>query len=237
MRNFKKVMAIAIAAVLMLGLTVTAFAAPSVKAKEGADVKSAGDTADGGYIVEDLGDHFAGEAASVAQEDLDAITAANNGGASAAGVKAFTDALAKSGTAGKDDVSGALKDKKFLATFFDVYPWGNAATENADVALEVAGIGDYKSDEIVFVHYNVSAKKWEVLKNVKIEGNTITVHYDSFSPTAIAVSAQGGSSSDGQSSDGSTSPKTGVESNWLLFAVAAMLFAASGAFVSRKKRA
>jgi len=252
MRNLKKVMAAAIAAAMLAGMTVTAFAdVPSVKATEGAKVESASETEDGGYIVEDLGEHFAEEMKDAAQEDLDAIAAANEAGASEAGVKAFTDALAKSSTDGKDEVIAALKDKKFLTTFFDVYAWGNAKTEDVDVTLKVDGLGDYKSDEVTFVHFNVSTGKWEVLKNVKIDGDQITVHFDSFSPTSIAVvtkksaeptptkapASTGTKTSSGSTSSSSTSPKTGMESNWMLYAAAALLLAVCAAFVSRRERA
>ena len=54
MRNLKKVMAAALAAAMLAGMTVTAFAdAPSVKATEGAKVESASETEDGGYIIEE----------------------------------------------------------------------------------------------------------------------------------------------------------------------------------------
>ena len=244
MRNFKKVLAAAAAIAMLAGLTVTAAAdAPSVAATQGAKVTSE----DGGYIVEAPGEHFEEEMAKVDQTVVDAIAAANEVGASEAGVKAFVDELKKSDTKGKDEVIAALDGKKFFTTFFDVYPYGNASATNADVKMTVAGIGSYSKNDITLVHYNVASGKWEVLDFELLGGDKISVHFDSFSPTSIAViaktkttdntSSKTTTSTSSSTSSSTTSPKTGVESTWMIYAAAALMLAVCGAFISRKERA
>ena len=241
MRNFKKVLAAAAAIAMLAGLTVTASAAPSVKATQGADVKSE----DGGYIVEAPGAHFEEEMSKADQAVVDAIAAANETGASEAGVKAFVDELKKASTDGKDAVIAALDGKKFLTTFFDVYPVGNASATNADVKMTVAGIGSYSKDDITLVHYNVASGKWEVLDFELLGGDQISVHFDSFSPTSIAVVAKAKTSEKTSSTSKTTtstssstkSPKTGMESTWMMYAAAALMLVVCGAFISRKERA
>ena len=115
---------------------------------------------------------------------------------------------------------------------------------NFDLTINIPGIGAYSADEIVMVHFNVEKQQWETLSFKPVNGDNVSVHFDSLSPVAVAVkvkpegtaSSATGSPSLASSSKG-TSPKTGAAADWKVFALAAGALALCSVFVSRRKRA
>jgi len=257
MKIFNKVLIGALSAAMLFGsvLTVSAAEVPSVvKDETGAKVaeQAVGNTEAGGYLVEDLDsagaygtsrvDEFAAKIGN--PKAAIAIAKANEAGATKKSVEEFQEDIKADAPA----VAAALEGKTWLTTFFDVRPYGNAATENAEVTLTVEGIGGYAKDEVTFVHYNESTGKWETLEIVKIEGNNVTVRFGSFSPSAVAVvvkaqdttpatPAKPAAPAAAATTAANASPKTGAATNWAGYAVAAIALAACAAAFSRKKRA
>lgn len=260
MKMFKRLLTGTLSAALVLGMAMSASAenVPSVEADNNAvtAVVAANptDAGDGNYVIEDLAPETV---ASLPNEVASAIAVANeNKGASASDAAGSTvkDFLKEAGSA---DLNTAFagKDWKWLSTFFDVYPTGNASKENVDLTFTIAGIGSYAKDQVNFVHYSEARKVWETLEIVSINGDTVTVHFKDFSPTGVAVvveqketpaattptptpkaTASTGTKTTSTAS-ANTSPKTGVDTGWMGFAAAAALLAVCGAAMSRKKRA
>ena len=249
MKLFKKVLIGALSAAMLFGSVLSVSAAgelvvPSVIAKttlptsETAGVKT--------YQIQDQKDFFKGhdmKADAARQADVDAIVAANKAGSTEASVKAFQKDLEKSSAAGKDAVIKALEGKKWLTTFFEVIPENaNDLTASKEVTLSIASIKGYNKDDVSVVHFNPESQTWEVLEIVKIDGDKVTLKFNGFSPAAIAVVANKTApvtptvTPAPAATTANASPKTGVTTNWMGFAVAAVAFAVCAAF-SRKKRA
>lgn len=244
MRNLKKLMAGALALALAMGMTLSVSAAETVSSPvpPSDGTPSAVTSEDGEYIVEPLETTPDKSLAGVDDEAKDAIFAVNEAKAGAT-TDAFIADINASSTPGAGAVASELNGKKWLTTFFEVRPEGNAKTEDVTLTLTVAGIGSYAKEDVTFVHYNAATGKWETLEVVEINGDKVTVKYASFSPTAVAVvvkpktdDSSSSTTNTTSSSKKNSSPKTGVAAGWELYMLAAAALAGCGVSFSRKKK-
>ena len=252
MRIFKKILFGTLSAAMLFGTVLTVSAetvtVPSIEGTQ--NIPSAAVSSNGFevFIIDAKNDKEIWQAElgdKASQADVDAIVAANAAGATEKSVKDFIAELAKSDTEGVADVVKALEGKKWISTFFEMYPM--METEPRDVTFTVAGISGYTKDQVSFVHFNVSEGKWETVNIISIgSDDTIVVHFDSFSPGAIAVVVDKNAAPvnpvkpvnpSAPSAATNVSPKTGVATNWAGFAVAAIALAACAMAFSRKKMA
>lgn len=241
MRNLKRLMSGVLALVMVMGLTLTVSAAET---KPGDEVPSI----DGHYVVKEL-DEKAME--GVPEKDQTAIKDVAKG----ATTDSFADAIAKNGAKGAQDVAKALAGKEWLTSFFEVRvePEGQTTVpdHNFDITIKIPGISGYSADDISIVHFNVEKQEWETLSFKLLDGDNVSVHFGSLSPTAVAVVAKQkaetkgaatntentDSSSSSSSSKSSSSPKTGVATGWEMYTLVAVAFAICSVAFSRKKRA
>lgn len=229
MRNLKRFIAGAAALAMALGMTLSVSAAevPSPTPE------------DGGYVVIDPIDDKG--LLGVDSDSKAAIQDVQNG----ATAETFANTIKGTSVPGAADVAKELEGKEWLTKFFDlrIEPDGYQGVPDANFnyTFTIKGIGSYSKDEITVVHYSVEKPGWEVLEIVKIEGDNVTVHYNSLSPTAFAVLAKTSeetstSSVSSASSSKTSSPKTGVAAGWELYMLAAAALAGCGVSFSRKKK-
>lgn len=141
------------------------------------------------------------------------------------------------------------KDWVWRSTFGDLIPvsvpsYGSGPVK---VTFTVPGIGS-ESEQVQVVHYSAS-KGWQVLKATITGNDTIAVEFEDFSPTAIAIvqkkavptatpaKTAATTTATSTATNSNASPKTGVETDWMGYAAAAVILAVCGAMVSRKRRA
>lgn len=240
MKNLKRLMAGALALVMVLGMTLTV-SATETDTDTATDVPSV----EGHYVVKELDDKAV---ENVPADDVTAIKDVTDGDST----DTFAEAIKQNGTAGAEEVANALSGKEWLTKFFEVRTEPDGQTtvpdHNFDITIKVPGISSYAADEITIVHFNTESQKWETLSFELLDGDNVSVHFDSLSPTAVAVvvkaktepsneESHSSSGSSGSSSKKSSSPKTGVETGWEMFALAAVAFALCGVSFSRKRKA
>lgn len=249
MKIMKKLLTGALAAACVLGMAMSAAAAevPSVIYDNNAVEKVTADNG-GSYIWVDL----QGEEIKRLPEQVVSAIQASNTSQTAQYVPTVKDFVK---AANDPTITAAFPDAEnwvWRSTFGDVQQVaggsGTATEGPAILTFTVKGISEAK--DVKFVHYDAK-NGWEILEIVKIEGDKVSVKFNSLSPAAIAVVLKGaeptvtptptpkptGNASSGSKGNGNASPKTGVETDWMGFAAAAVILAVCGVVVSRKKRA
>ena len=214
MRNVKKAVVGLLAAALVLSSNATAFAA-SMETDNTVPVEAATDGVEVSAIDQDEYDDPAVEAAL------------------AGDVEAFAD---ESGMDVADDAE--------IVAVFNAEEIGNVLP--AWVAFSVAGIeaGDKAQG------YHFDGAEWEAVDTRVNDDGDVELYLTSLSPIVIVKVADGGSdaaddaaaetpaettgSNAGKTQGGATSPKTGVESMYMIYGAAALVCAVAA---SRKKRA
>ena len=212
----KKVVALLMAAVLTVGMTVTAFATPSPSANS--DIVTAAKDADGNAI--DLSDIVVSEKYDAAdQSAVDAI-------------KADPQAVLAS------VVGQSTAANYSLALLRDVKVIGNVKFP-VTLTFKIAGVT--ASSKVIVLHYYDGSWHQE---NPTVGDGTVTVTFDRLSPGAFYVqnangSGNGGNGGNGANGNGSgsqvVSPKTG-SSPVMMYAVIAAVVAAAGMCVTYKKK-
>jgi hypothetical protein len=164
------------------------------------------------------------------QAVLDKILAVNNG-------TATLESIAEQAEAIKDELTG----KVLVTKFFDLVPInGGVKTEDGKykVTFTVPNLTEALQD-VKVLHYSTQRAVWEVITpdNVNYSTKEITAQFEDLSPVAVIGKNTGaGTSTD---STTGTSPKTGVASDWILYAGASvvLLGAAVVVFGRNRKRA
>ena len=210
----KKVVALLMAAVLTVGMTVTAFAAPSPSAN--ADIVTAAKDADGNAV--DLSDIIVSENYDAAEQSaVDAIKADS---------QAVLASVVGQSTAANYSL---LRDVKVI---------GNVKFP-VTLTFKIAGVT--ASSKVIVLHYYDGSWHQE---NPTVGDGTVTVTFDRLSPVAFYVqnangSGNGGNGGNGANGNGSgsqvVSPKTG-SSPVMMYAVIAAVVAAAGMCVTYKKK-
>lgn len=164
------------------------------------------------------------------QAVLDEILAVNNG-------TATLESIAEQAEAIKDELTG----KVLVTKFFDLVPInGGVKTEDGKykVTFTVPNLTEALQD-VKVLHYSTQRAVWEVITpdNVNYSTKEITAQFEDLSPVAVIGKNTGaGTSTD---STTGTSPKTGVASDWILYAGASVVLLGAAVVVlgGNRKRA
>lgn len=164
------------------------------------------------------------------QAVLDKILAVNNG-------TATLESIAEQAEAIKDELTG----KVLVTKFFDLVPInGGVKTEDGKykVTFTVPNLTEALQD-VKVLHYSTQRAVWEVITpdNVNYSTKEITAQFEDLSPVAVIGKNTGaGTSTD---STTGTSPKTGVASDWILYAGASVVLLGAAVVVlgGNRKRA
>lgn len=164
------------------------------------------------------------------QAVLDKILAVNNG-------TATLESIAEQAEVIKDELTG----KVLVTKFFDLAPInGGVKTEDGKykVTFTVPNLTEALQD-VKILHYSTQRAVWEVITpdNVNYSTKEITAQFEDLSPVAV-IGKNTGAGTATDSTTG-TSPKTGVASDWILYAGASvvLLGAAVVVFGRNRKRA
>lgn len=161
------------------------------------------------------------------QAVLDKILAVNNG-------TATLESIAEQAEAIKDELTG----KVLVTKFFDLVPInGGVKTEDGKykVTFTVPNLTEALQD-VKVLHYSTQRAVWEVITpdNVNYSTKEITARFEDLSPVAVIGKNTGaGTSTD---STTGTSPKTGVASDWILYAGASVVLLGAAVVVLGRNR-
>lgn len=161
------------------------------------------------------------------QAVLDEILAVNNG-------TATLESIAEQAEAIKDELTG----KVLVTKFFDLVPInGGVKTEDGKykVTFTVPNLTEALQD-VKVLHYSTQRAVWEVITpdNVNYSTKEITAQFEDLSPVAVIGKNTGaGTSTD---STTGTSPKTGVTSDWILYAGASVVLLGAAVVVLGRNR-
>ena len=161
------------------------------------------------------------------QAVLDKILAVNNG-------TATLESIAEQAEAIKDELTG----KVLVTKFFDLVPInGGVKTEDGKykVTFTVPNLTEALQD-VKVLHYSTQRAVWEVITpdNVNYSTKEITAQFEDLSPVAVIGKNTGaGTSTD---STTGTSPKTGVASDWILYAGASVVLLGAAVIVFGRNR-
>ena len=161
------------------------------------------------------------------QAVLDKILAVNNG-------TATLESIAEQAEAIKDELTG----KVLVTKFFDLVPInGGVKTEDGKykVTFTVPNLTEALQD-VKVLHYSTQRAVWEVITpdNVNYSTKEIAAQFEVLSPVAVIGKNTGaGTSTD---STTGTSPKTGVASDWILYAGASVVLLGAAVVVLGRNR-
>ena len=161
------------------------------------------------------------------QAVLDKILAVNNG-------TATLESIAEQAEAIKDELTG----KVLVTKFFDLVPInGGVKTEDGKykVTFTVPNLTEALQD-VKVLHYSTQRAVWEVITpdNVNYSTKEINAQFEDLSPVAVIGKNTGaGTSTD---STTGTSPKTGVASDWILYAGASVVLLGAAVVVLGRNR-
>lgn len=161
------------------------------------------------------------------QAVLDKILAVNNG-------TGTLESIAEQAEAIKDELTG----KVLVTKFFDLVPInGGVKTEDGKykVTFTVPNLTEALQD-VKVLHYSTQRAVWEVITpdNVNYSTKEITAQFEDLSPVAVIGKNTGaGTSTD---STTGTSPKTGVASDWILYAGASVVLLGAAVVVLGRNR-
>ena len=147
------------------------------------------------------------------------------------------------GTATLESIAEQLKEeltgKTLVTKFFDVKPVdGGVKAEDGKyiVTFHVPNLTEALQD-VKVLHYSTERAVWEVInpENVDYAKKEITAKFEDLSPVAIIGKNTGAGSSTTDSS-ASTSPKTGVGSDWGIYVSASVLLLGAAVVVLGRNR-
>lgn len=158
---------------------------------------------------------------------LDKILAVNNG-------TATLESIAEQAEAIKDELTG----KVLVTKFFDLVPIdGGVKTEDGKykVTFTVPNLTEALQD-VKVLHYSTQRAVWEVITpdNVNYSTKEITAQFEDLSPVAV-IGKNTGAGTATDSTTG-TSPKTGVASDWILYAGASVVLLGAAVVVLGRNR-
>lgn len=161
------------------------------------------------------------------QAVLDKILAVNNG-------TATLESIAEQAEAIKDELTG----KVLVTKFFDLVPInGGVKTEDGKykVTFTVPNLTEALQD-VKVLHYSTQRAVWEVITpdNVNYSTKEITAQFEDLSPVAV-IGKNTGAGTATDSTTG-TSPKTGVASDWILYAGASVVLLGAAVVVLGRNR-
>lgn len=129
------------------------------------------------------------------------------------------------------DIKTKLADKKLVCPVFELEAYGNHpnCTNGHTLKLDVPSLKNCDPKSVVVLHYSVTRGYWEVVKDVNINGTTLTGTFKDLSPVAIYAKVTTGGAA-------GTSPSTvGTSSTWMLLAAVAVVALGAGVVATQKK--
>ena len=219
----KRILGTLLAAALVVTQAVSVFAAGSKTTQ----ATPAGESAGKYEMIEGTKENFK-EVAEKAPEVAEKIVAINEGTATLETVAEQAEQL-------KEELTG----KVLVTKFFDVKPIdGGVKAEDGKyiVTFHVPNLTEALQD-VKVLHYSTERAVWEVInpENVDYAKKEITAKFEDLSPVAIIGKNTGAGSSTTDSS-ASTSPKTGVGSDWGIYVSASVLLLGAAVVVLGRNR-
>lgn len=219
----KRILGTLLAAALVVTQAVSVFAAGSKTTQ----ATPAGESAGKYEMIEGTKENFK-EVAEKAPEVAEKIMAINEG-------TATLESIAEQAEQLKEELTG----KTLVTKFFDVKPVdGGVKAEDGKyiVTFHVPNLTEALQD-VKVLHYSTERAVWEVInpENVDYAKKEITAKFEDLSPVAIIGKNTGAGSSTTDSS-ASTSPKTGVGSDWGIYVSASVLLLGAAVVVLGRNR-
>ena len=219
----KRILGTLLAAALVVTQAVSVFAAGSKTTQ----ATPAGESAGKYEMIEGTEENFK-EVAEKAPEVVEKIEAINEG-------TATLESIAEQAEQLKEELTG----KTLVTKFFDVKPVdGGVKAEDGKyiVTFHVPNLTEALQD-VKVLHYSTERAVWEVInpENVDYAKKEITAKFEDLSPVAIIGKNTGAGSSTTDSS-ASTSPKTGVGSDWGIYVSASVLLLGAAVVVLGRNR-
>ncbi len=216
----KRILGTLLAAALVVTQAVSVFAAGSKTTQ----ATPAGESVGKYEMIEGTEENFK-EVAEKAPEVAEKIMAINEGTAT---LESIAEQL-------KEELTG----KVLVTKFFDVKPIdGGVKAEDGKyiVTFHVPNLTEALQD-VKVLHYSTERAVWEVInpENVDYAKKEITAKFEDLSPVAIIGKNTGAGSSTTDSS-ASTSPKTGVGSDWGIYVGASVLLLGAAVVVLGRNR-
>ena len=219
----KRFLGTLLAAALVVTQAVSVFAAGSKTTQ----ATPAGESVGKYEMIEGTEENFK-EVAEKAPEVVEKIVAINEG-------TATLESIAEQAEQLKEELTG----KVLVTKFFDVKPIdGGVKAEDGKyiVTFHVPNLTEALQD-VKVLHYSTERAVWEVInpENVDYAKKEITAKFEDLSPVAIIGKNTGAGSSTTDSS-ASTSPKTGVGSDWGIYVGASVLLLGAAVVVLGRNR-
>ena len=219
----KRILGTLLAAALVVTQAVSVFAAGSKTTQ----ATPAGESVGKYEMIEGTEENFK-EVAEKAPEVAAKIEAINEG-------TATLESIAEQAEQLKEELTG----KVLVTKFFDVKPIdGGVKAEDGKyiVTFHVPNLTEALQD-VKVLHYSTERAVWEVInpENVDYAKKEITAKFEDLSPVAIIGKNTGAGSSTTDSS-ASTSPKTGVGSDWGIYVSASVLLLGAAVVVLGRNR-
>lgn len=219
----KRILGTLLAAALVVTQAVSVFAAGSKTTQ----ATPAGESVGKYEMIEGTEENFK-EVAEKAPEVVEKIVAINEG-------TATLESIAEQAEQLKEELTG----KVLVTEFFDVKPIdGGVKAEDGKyiVTFHVPNLTEALQD-VKVLHYSTERAVWEVInpENVDYAKKEITAKFEDLSPVAIIGKNTGAGSSTTDSS-ASTSPKTGVGSDWGIYVGASVLLLGAAVVVLGRNR-
>ena len=219
----KRILGTLLAAALVVTQAVSVFAAGSKTTQ----ATPAGESVGKYEMIEGTEENFK-EVAEKAPEVVEKIVAINEG-------TATLESIAEQAEQLKEELTG----KTLVTKFFDVKPVdGGVKAEDGKyiVTFHVPNLTEALQD-VKVLHYSTERAVWEVInpENVDYAKKEITAKFEDLSPVAIIGKNTGAGSSTTDSS-ASTSPKTGVGSDWGIYVSASVLLLGAAVVVLGRNR-
>ena len=219
----KRMLGTLLAAALVVTQAVSVFAAGSKTTQ----ATPAGESVGKYEMIEGTEENFK-EVAEKAPEVAEKIVAINEG-------TATLESIAEQAEQLKEELTG----KVLVTKFFDVKPIdGGVKAEDGKyiVTFHVPNLTEALQD-VKVLHYSTERAVWEVInpENVDYAKKEITAKFEDLSPVAIIGKNTGAGSSTTDSS-ASTSPKTGVGSDWGIYVGASVLLLGAAVVVLGRNR-
>lgn len=219
----KRILGTLLAAALVVTQAVSVFAAGSKTTQ----ATPAGESVGKYEMIEGTEENFK-EVAEKAPEVVEKIVAINEG-------TATLESIAEQAEQLKEELTG----KVLVTKFFDVKPVdGGVKAEDGKyiVTFHVPNLTEALQD-VKVLHYSTERAVWEVInpENVDYAKKEITAKFEDLSPVAIIGKNTGAGSSTTDSS-ASTSPKTGVGSDWGIYVGASVLLLGAAVVVLGRNR-
>lgn len=226
----KRLFGTLLAAALVVTQVVSVFAAGSKTTQATPSGESAGKY----EMIEGTTENFA-EVAEKAPEVVEKIVAINEGTAT---LESIVDLVKEQAPEQAEQLKAELEGKTLVTKFFDLKAIdGGVKTEDGKykVTFTVPNLTEALQD-VKVLHYSTQRAVWEVITpdNVNYSTKEITAQFEDLSPVAI-IGKNTGAGTATDSTTG-TSPKTGVASDWILYAGASVVLLGAAVVVLGRNR-